>query len=270
MRMKPSPQGKLRIIIITQPDAFVIPQNIQKIINCPSADVIAVYAVANPGALVNKKWIFVRGFGLFQAAKMAFIMAVAKGLELLDRAMKHRLLDYPMSIRTVAVRNDILYSVIDNPNQNEFVATVARLRPDLIISFSAPCVFKPALLAVPSLGCINLHCSYLPQYAGLFPSFWACFNGEKETGVTVHYMNDRIDNGRILAQEKVAIDPGMSVFQLIRKTKEQGGNLMGRVLESIAAGKAESLPNDTSKGSYFSWPTVEQMAEFRRRRGRLV
>lgn len=268
--MKPFRHGKLRIVIITQPDLFVIPQNIQKVINCPSAEVIAVYAITSKSSLVNKKWMFIRGFGLFQSAKMAFIMAIAKGLDLLDIVMKGRLPGYPRSIRAVAVKNNILYSAIDNPNGKEFMESVARMSPDLIISFSAPCVFKPALLAIPSMGCINLHCSYLPEYAGLLPSFWACFNGEKETGATVHYMDDKIDNGGILAQGKIQIDPGMSMFQLIRKTKKVGGDLMCRVLERIAAGQVETLPNDCSKGSYFSWPTVEQMLEFRRRGGRLV
>lgn len=268
--MKQYHHGKLRIIIITQPDSFVIPQNIQKVISCPSAEVVAVYAIMSKGSLINKKWMFIRGFGLFQAAKMAFIMAIAKGLDLLDIAMKCRLPGCPRSIRAVAVRNKIIYSAIDNPNEKEFLETVARMNPDLIVSFSAPCVFKPALLAIPSMGCINLHCSYLPKYAGLLPSFWTCFNGEKETGVTVHYMDDRIDNGGILAQEKIQIDPGMSIFQLIKKTKKLGGNLMCRVLERIADGKAEELPNDVSSGSYFSWPTTEQMIEFRRRGGRLV
>lgn len=262
--------GRRRIIIITQPDAFVIPQNIQKVINCPSAEVVGIYAITNKGSLVNKKWMFLCGFGLFQAAKMAFIMAVAKGLDLLDMAMKYRLPGYPKSIRAVAIKNNILYSAIDNPNERAFVESVARMNPDVIISFSAPCVFKPALLTIPPLGCINLHCSYLPKYAGLLPSFWACFNGEKETGATIHYMDDKIDNGGILAQENVPIDPGMSMFQIIRKTKEVGGDLMCRVLESIAAGQVETLPNDVSKGSYYSWPTVEQMLEFRRCGGRLV
>lgn len=270
MRMKQYHHGKLRIIIITQPDSFVIPQNVQKVIDCPISEVVAVYAITSKGSLVNKKWMFLRGFGLFQAAKMAFIMAIARGLDMLDGALKYRLLGYPRSIRAVAVKNNILYSAIDNPNDKAFLESVARRTPDLIVSFSAPCVFKPALLALPPLGCINLHCSYLPKYAGLLPSFWVCFNSEKETGVTVHYMDDKIDNGGILAQEKVQINPGMSIFQLIRKTKKAGGDLMGRVLERIAAGQVEVLPNDGAGGSYFSWPTVEQMLEFRRRGGRLI
>ena len=61
-----------------------------------------------------------------------------------------------------------------------------------------------------------------------------------------------------------------SMFRLMKKTKALGGELMLRALEDIAAGTVERRKNETDKGSYFTWPTVEQAREFRRRGKRLI
>ena len=95
-------------------------------------------------------------------------------------------------------------------------------------------------------------------------------SGETETGATVHYMDDQIDNGAILGQVRVPLDSGMSVFELIRRTKAAGGELLVEVIRKLNQGSVETSPNRPEEGSYFSWPSVEQMREFRRRGGRFA
>ena len=56
---------------------------------------------------------------------------------------------------------------------------------------------------IPSLGCINVHCSLLPKYRGLMPSFWTLFYKEKYTGVSIFLMNEYIDDGPIIYQKKL-------------------------------------------------------------------
>jgi methionyl-tRNA formyltransferase len=125
-------------------------------------------------------------------------------------------------------------------------------------------------LSIPRLGCINLHCSYLPEYAGLLPSFWALYHQEKETGVTVHYMDDKIDSGAILSQARVPIDPKMTMFELVQKTKRVGGDLVCQVISRFRTEKIESKENRPEQRSYHSWPTLQQMKEFRLRGGKLI
>ena len=171
----------------------------------------------------------------------------------------------------VAESHRIPYEVISDPNDSDFCDRIAVLHPDIIVSFSAPVVFKPQLLNIPRLGCINLHCSYLPQYAGLLPSFWVLFYQETETGATVHYMDDKIDNGGILGQVKVPIPPGSSMFDVIMCTKAAGGDLMRDILKKIISGaEIATTRNHADKSCYFSWPTLKQLKEFRTRKGRLV
>jgi len=101
------------------------------------------------------------------------------------------------------------------------------------------------------------------------PSFWVLYHHEPATGATVHYMDSRIDNGGILGQEVVAIEPGSTMLDVIRKTKRVGGDLMVRVVQGIAAGMVSVKENREEEGSYFGWPSVEQMRQFRRQGGRL-
>ena len=97
---------------------------------------------------------------------------------------------------------------------------------DVIVSFSAPVVFRQNLLGLPKYGCINLHCSLLPLYSGIMPSFWVLFYKESYTGATIHMMDTKIDNGDILAQKRVEIYEDDSMFEIIRRTKGVGGRLM--------------------------------------------
>jgi methionyl-tRNA formyltransferase len=83
-------------------------------------------------------------------------------------------------------------------------------------------------------------------------------------------MDDKIDNGAILGHVRVPIGRGMSVFELIRRTKAAGGDLLVDVIGKLARGAVEAVPNHVENGSYFSWPSVEQMREFRRRGGRFA
>lgn len=261
----------LKVAILSQEDFFAIPLNVEKIL-CTSRVEVPIIAILNTtGSLVNKKRFFLKGFGLRQCVKMGLYVLAAKLINFVDRVCKWKIPGRKYSIRAVAGRYNCNYTVIPDPNGEEFLATLERLCPDVVLSFSAPVIFHPKLLSIPRLGCINLHCSYLPYYAGLLPSFWVLYHNESETGATVHYMDSHIDNGAILDQEKVPITPDMTMFELIQRTKNIGGNLVRRVLSRML--KGESIPpqaNCSEDGSYYTWPTVEQMKEFRCRGGRLI
>jgi len=260
----------VKIAVITQEDSFVIPLNIEKIIRHDGVEVPLVAIIDVPGSLVNRKSVFLRGFGPLQASRMGLRLTWIKALDLLDRLFGYRLLSKKQSVRAVARSNGIPFLRIHNPNGPEFLERLRALRIDLVVSLSAPCKFDEELLTLPRHGCINLHCSLLPRYAGLLPSFWVLFHGEKAAGATVHYMASGIDNGSILGQTRVPIEPGMSMFDVIQKTKAAGGDLILTTIQNIQSGNAKATANDLSARTYFSWPTVEQMKEFRKRGGRLI
>ena len=183
---------------------------------------------------------------------------------------RYFILNVPRSIYSASVRCNSQYKKINDPNKQEFLDSLIDLKVDLCVSFSAPVIFKEKLLAIPTYGCINLHCSLLPRFAGLLPSFWTLYHNEKFIGSTVHFMDNKIDNGKILAQKKMNMPDNPTMLKVIQKTKDQGGDLMCEVVKRIMSDNLK--PQDTlqSGRSYFTWPTIAQIREFRKRGGKLV
>lgn len=86
--------------------------------------------------------------------------------------------------------------------------TIKRLFPELIVVGSFDQIIPDDIISMPRFGVINIHPSLLPKYRGATPTVWALLNGEEETGVTVHFIEDsNIDRGRIIAQARLKINP---------------------------------------------------------------
>jgi Methionyl-tRNA formyltransferase len=90
---------------------------------------------------------------------------------------------------------------------DQFVDQVRALAPDLVTVNSYSMLLHSELLEIPRLGCLNLHPALLPKYRGSNPLQWVIINNERETGVTMHYMNSEFDAGDIIAQRRVPIGP---------------------------------------------------------------
>jgi methionyl-tRNA formyltransferase len=104
----------------------------------------------------------------------------------------------------------------------------------------------------------------------MLPNFWQMFHGERMAGTTIHRINESLDDGAILLQTETEIRAGESLASLICRTKRIGALLMIKVIEDIAAGTAKELPNSREAASYFTFPTRQDVREFRRRGYRLV
>lgn len=258
----------LKLIILTQQDRFFIPKNIQKIIN--NAEVLEIVNVDTPSSLQNKISDFIKWFGIFQVAKMGFYTIYRTLLGKLDQLSGYKLCGGKCGVEYIAKKNKIPYKVIHDSNSEEFIEEVKELEPDVILSFSAPQIIKEPLLSLPKHGILNVHGSYLPYYRGCMPSFWYMFNEEDYAGATVHYMSKKIDDGDIVAQDKVYIGDCDSMFQLMKKTKETGGKMMVKAIKDLENGNVDSKKNDTSEGNYYSWPTKEDGKKFRKEGKRLI
>lgn len=257
----------LKVIVITQNDTFYIPTNILK-----AAKVCNIVEVVDNKAkhsLDNKLSDMLKWFGFWQCAKMGFRTIWRKVQGYLDMISGLRLYGGKCGINYAAKKVGADFRVVSNLNDKSYVQHVRDIAPDLIISYSAPQIIKPELLSVPKHGIINVHGALLPDYRGCMPSFWYLFNDEKLGGATVHYMSQDIDDGDICLQGSVDISDCKTMFQLMKKTKELGGELIVESIRQIANGTLQTRPNDTQNGSYFTWPTVEQAKEFRKKGKRL-
>ncbi len=95
------------------------------------------------------------------------------------------------------------------------LAPLRALTPDLILTAGFSIIFNEALLALPALGCVNVHSSLLPKHRGPSPFAHVILAGEKETGVTFHTMTREVDAGALLAQEAIglnALDTSVTVY----------------------------------------------------------
>lgn len=258
----------LKIVIMTQEDRFFIPQNIQKIIN--NSDVKLIVNVNAKSSLNNKLKDFIDWFGLIQVAKMGIRTINARGKSILDKLSNYKVFKGNNGIKDVATYNNIDYLVIEDSNSEKFIKKIKDIKPDLILSFSAPQIIKADLLSIPKYGILNVHGSLLPDYRGCLPSFWYLYNNENIGGATVHKMSSKIDDGDILVQREIDISNINNMFELIQSTKKLGGDLMVDAIKLIESGNFTYKKNEVDKGRYFTWPTKHQAKEFRRKGKKLI
>jgi len=154
------------------------------------------------------------------------------------------------SVRELALKHGIPV-VTSDINLRENVTLVRELAPDLLLSFYYRSMINQEVLAVPRLGALNVHGSYLPKYRGRVPVNWAVINGESETGATLHYMVEKPDAGDIVDQEKVAIDFTDTALDVFNKVTEAAVSVLSRSLPLLLSGEAPRIPMDLSRGSYF-------------------
>jgi folate-dependent phosphoribosylglycinamide formyltransferase PurN len=137
------------------------------------------------------------------------------------------------------------------------VRTVARLQayhPDAICVACFPWRIPSALLALPRLGCLNLHPTLLPANRGPDPLFWTFHQGDEQSGATIHLMEARFDAGPIVAQRALPLHDGITEAELERACAELGGTLMVEALDALDAGTAHPQPQDEAAATYFYFP----------------
>jgi methionyl-tRNA formyltransferase len=109
-------------------------------------------------------------------------------------------------IKTLALKNNLpLYQ--PEKLTSEITAEIKKINPDLIVIVAYGKIIPPEIIAIPQFGCVNVHPSLLPKFRGPSPIQNALLSGEKETGTTIMLINEKMDAGDILAQEKLTIHP---------------------------------------------------------------
>jgi methionyl-tRNA formyltransferase len=139
----------------------------------------------------------------------------------------------------------------DDVNAPDVIATVAETRPELLFSFYFRQMMRRELLDLASEGALNLHGSLLPRYRGRAPVNWVLVNGERETGVTLHYMDEKPDHGDIVAQRAVAIEADDDALDLTRKLAAAGRVLIRETYPLLVAGRAPRIRQRHGESTYF-------------------
>jgi UDP-4-amino-4-deoxy-L-arabinose formyltransferase/UDP-glucuronic acid dehydrogenase (UDP-4-keto-hexauronic acid decarboxylating) len=155
------------------------------------------------------------------------------------------------SVAELAAANNIPVFAPEDINHPMWAHKIKEMAPDYIFSFYYRNMVKKNILDIPKKGCLNLHGSLLPAYRGRCPINWALVNGETETGVTLHYMTEKPDDGDIVAQRKVEISSDDDAVSLHGKCTEAAAALLETVVPELKDGSAKRTPQDPAKASYF-------------------
>jgi methionyl-tRNA formyltransferase len=125
-------------------------------------------------------------------------------------------------------------------------------------------IIKETVFAIPRLGSINIHQGLAPVYRGGPTVFWELFNGEKEIGITVHFVAAKVDTGDIILQKTLPLEYDFSRYNLNYEDflndfraslKEPSAQLIAEAVGLIAAGKEQRTKQDTSLGKRYRLPT---------------
>jgi UDP-4-amino-4-deoxy-L-arabinose formyltransferase/UDP-glucuronic acid dehydrogenase (UDP-4-keto-hexauronic acid decarboxylating) len=164
------------------------------------------------------------------------------------------------SMAEAAARHGIPVFTPDNINHALWVEKIREMKPDILFSFYYRNLLSAAILDIPTAGCLNLHGSLLPKYRGRVPTNWALVNGETETGVTLHYMTPRADDGDIVCQQSVPIRNDDTAQTLNNRQVEAASAMLDECLPKILDGTASRTPQNHAEATVFGRRTPQDGA----------
>ena len=257
----------MRIVILTYESLYANTMT-QRLIQARPGQVVGIVrsdCLIYGKSLTGGLWYLLRRTGLRFVGR--------KGLELGEsRAMAIllRLIGRPRKVPALReIKANCGIPVVGSKDVNDArtLATLRGWQPDLVISIYLNQLIKGDLIRLPRLGCLNIHPALLPRNRGLFPYFWAIANGDAQTGVTLHWVDEKFDTGDILLQEIIPIQPMDTITSLAYKSAQVGAEMLVRGVDLVEAGSPPRIPQDGSQATYYSWPRPADQRRFRQRGG---
>ncbi len=139
------------------------------------------------------------------------------------------------NVKNVAKNYGIPHLLMKDKKQ-DILSWIKEKNPDLIVVYSMPFLLKEEIFSFPKLGTINLHTALLPKYRGAVPTFWTYYFFDRETGVTVHYIDKGEDTGDIILQKQVKVDLGERYYELRTKFESVGSLALIESINNLESG----------------------------------
>lgn len=155
----------------------------------------------------------------------------------------------PPPVKELALQHGLAVLQPDSLRGGDIQKTISDLKPDAIVVVAYGKKLPPEVLAVPKLGCVNVHGSLLPKYRGAAPIQWAVLNGEKTTGVTTMFMAEGMDTGDMLLKSETAIGPEETAGELFDRLKLLGAGLLDETLSRLERGELKGTPQDEAQAT---------------------
>jgi methionyl-tRNA formyltransferase len=238
---------------------------IKKIIDDRANDIVGL-AVPNGDRLTlskgKSKYAYLMSLflimGPFYFFKNAFIAV--------NHKIKKKLFNYGFikdpTILGYAKSKGIEVKKIKTPNNREFREYLKSLDLDIIINQSQSFI-KKELLNIPRIGVLNRHNALLPKNRGRLTPFWVLFKGEKETGVSIHFVEESLDSGDIIVQKKYSIARNDTFNSLVKKNYKIAADAMLEAIDILEKGGADYIDNSDTEASYNTTPSLSEAIRFR-------
>ena len=149
-------------------------------------------------------------------------------------------------VKKYAVENNLTLFQPEKLRNPEFLESMKDLNADVFVVVAFRMMPK-MLFEIPKLGTFNLHASLLPDYRGAAPINYAIINGESKTGATTFFINEKIDEGHILLQEELPIDPEENAGSLHDRLMVMGAQLVVKTLDGLSEGSIDEKPQPHSE-----------------------
>jgi methionyl-tRNA formyltransferase len=255
----------VNVVAVTQDDPFFTGRFFEAFLAAPAGGPVRLIEIVllrnfneSRLALARRLW------KVYGTVDMLRLMARYTAARLADRLGK------PRSVAALAAKAGVPVRLLESINDPAYLRTLRERGVDVLLSVSAPEIFRAAALAaVPHT--INIHNGKLPYYRGMMPTFWALLHGEPEVTITVHTMVEKLDAGEVLAEYVVPIRPGDSQFDLSARAKEVAGREVAGLLARLGTPQwPTSRTVDMSQKRYFKFPTSIDVAQLRAKGRRML
>jgi folate-dependent phosphoribosylglycinamide formyltransferase PurN len=169
-------------------------------------------------------------------------------------------------LQQIAQAHDLPLRSTNNVNSSFLRELLESSQTDLIVSIYMNQILQRDLIDAMPLGAINVHPALLPNHRGIFPYVWAMAEDDQHTGVTVHWIDERIDTGAIIQQQSTPIHPGESMLSLSHRCADIAAELLVTAIADIQQGSTTCLEQPSQQGSYHSWPDRDCLRRCRQNR----
>jgi methionyl-tRNA formyltransferase len=150
------------------------------------------------------------------------------------------------AVKQYAVKNNLNVLQPEKLKSEDFIQKLVNLHADIFVVVAFRMLPK-VVWSMPKMGTFNLHGSLLPDYRGAAPINWAVINGETETGVTTFFLNEEIDTGEIILQDRMTIGPNETAGEIHDRMMHLGANAVAQTLELLSSGTFTTRPQKTSE-----------------------
>ena len=157
----------------------------------------------------------------------------------------------PSPVKKIALEHQLpVWQPVRIKKDLETLEKLQKSQADIFVVVAYGQILSPQILAMPKLGCINVHGSILPQYRGAAPIQWSIYNGEGETGVTTMLMDEGMDTGPMFLKTYHPISLFDNAHDVAAKLAVQGADLLIETLLKLGQGEIEPIPQDNTLATY--------------------